>query len=89
MRFHYGDDVLFICGYEAGCLGFTLYHTLQQGLKAVPVILDREDVRQDLTFRAEDEAVMFVLGYVDSDTNHDGTSREKNGDAVIHRHFAL
>ncbi len=28
MRFHYGDDVLFICGYEAGCLGFTLYHEL-------------------------------------------------------------
>ena len=28
MRFHYGDDTLFICGYEAGCLGFTLYHEL-------------------------------------------------------------
>ena len=28
MRFHYGDDALFICGYEAGCLGFTLYHQL-------------------------------------------------------------
>ena len=28
MRFHYGDDVMFICGYEAGCLGFTLYHQL-------------------------------------------------------------
>ena len=28
MRFHYGDDALFICGYEAGCLGFTLYHDL-------------------------------------------------------------
>ena len=28
MRFHYGDDVLFICGYEAGCIGFTLYHEL-------------------------------------------------------------
>ena len=26
MRFHYGDDTLFICGYKAGCLGFTLYH---------------------------------------------------------------
>ena len=25
MRFHYGDDVIFVCGYEAGCLGFTLY----------------------------------------------------------------
>ena len=28
MRFHYGDDVMFICGYEAGCLGFTLYRQL-------------------------------------------------------------
>ena len=23
MRFHYGDEVTFICGYEAGCLGST------------------------------------------------------------------
>lgn len=30
MRFHYGDDAIFICGYEAGCLGFTLYHQLKQ-----------------------------------------------------------
>ena len=28
MRFHYGDEVTFICGYEAGCLGYTLYHQL-------------------------------------------------------------
>ena len=28
MRFHYGDDVNFVCGYEAGCLGYTLYHQL-------------------------------------------------------------
>ena len=28
MRFHYGDDAMFICGYEAGCLGYTLYHEL-------------------------------------------------------------
>lgn len=30
MRFHYGDAAVFICGYEAGCLGFTLYHQLTQ-----------------------------------------------------------
>lgn len=30
MRFHYGDDATFICGYEAGCLGFTLYHQLTE-----------------------------------------------------------
>ncbi len=28
MRFHYGDDAVFVCGYEAGCLGFTLFHQL-------------------------------------------------------------
>ena len=28
VRTHYGDDTRFICGYEAGCLGFTLYHQL-------------------------------------------------------------
>lgn len=28
MRTHYGNDAVFVCGYEAGCLGFTLYHQL-------------------------------------------------------------
>ena len=28
LRTVYGDDANFICGYEAGCLGYTLYHQL-------------------------------------------------------------
>ena len=28
LRKQYGEDTAIICGYEAGCLGFTLYHTL-------------------------------------------------------------
>ena len=28
LRTVYGDDTDFICGYEAGCLGYTLYHQL-------------------------------------------------------------
>ncbi len=28
LRTVYGNDVQFICGYEAGCLGYTLYHQL-------------------------------------------------------------
>ncbi|MDC7291917.1 IS110 family transposase [Blautia schinkii] len=28
LRTIYGEDAHFICGYEAGCLGFTLYHQL-------------------------------------------------------------
>ena len=28
MKTHYGDNAMFICGYEAGCLGYTLYKDL-------------------------------------------------------------
>ena len=28
MRSFYGENVQFVCGYEAGCLGYTLYHQL-------------------------------------------------------------
>ena len=28
LRTIYGDNANFICGYEAGCLGYTLYHQL-------------------------------------------------------------
>ena len=28
LRTVYGDDAIFVCGYEAGCLGYTLYHQL-------------------------------------------------------------
>lgn len=36
MRFHYGRDATFICGYEAGCLGYTLYHQLKdRGVECV------------------------------------------------------
>lgn len=30
LRTIYGDDTKFICGYEAGCLGYTLYHQLTE-----------------------------------------------------------
>ena len=28
IRTNYGDDCVFLCGYEAGCLGYSLYHQL-------------------------------------------------------------
>ena len=28
LRTVYGNDTIFVCGYEAGCLGYTLYHQL-------------------------------------------------------------
>jgi len=36
VRKNYGEDVEFVCGYEAGCLGYTLYHQLtNHGIKCI------------------------------------------------------
>ena len=36
LRKLYGEEAEFICGYEAGCLGYTLYHQLKDcGLECV------------------------------------------------------
>jgi transposase len=36
IRERYGDEVEYVCGYEAGCLGYTLYHQLtEHGVKCV------------------------------------------------------
>lgn len=36
LRRHGGEEVEFVCGYEAGCLGYTLYHQLtSHGIKCV------------------------------------------------------
>jgi transposase len=36
MRNHFPEDAEFVCGYEAGCLGYTLYHQLtDHGVKCI------------------------------------------------------
>ena len=36
VRKYYADEIEFVCGYEAGCLGYTLYHQLtEHGVKCV------------------------------------------------------
>ena len=30
MRSRYEGEVSFVCGYEAGCLGYSLYHQLRE-----------------------------------------------------------
>ena len=44
---------------------------LQQCVKALRIVLDGEYICQDFTFRAEDEAVVLVLGNVNTHANHD------------------
>ena len=49
--------------------------TLQQGLEAVSVVRDCEYARQHLAFRAEDKAIVLVFRNIDSNANHNDTSK--------------
>ncbi len=62
---------------------------LKQQLKAVPVVGYCEYTGQRLAFRAENKTVVLVFRHINSNTNHDDTSRVKIYDAASTEHFAL
>ena len=47
---------------------------LQKHIEARGVVPEGEHLRQDFALRADDEAVVFVLGNVNSYANHEDTS---------------
>ena len=71
------------------CRAGTGIKPLQQRLEAFSVVGNGEHIGQNLTFRTENEAIMLVLRYVNSNANHDDTSRVKIYDAASTEHFAL
>ena len=72
IRTRYSEEVEFVCGYEAGCLGYTLYHQLTgHGVKCVILapttmaITNKNRVRTDDFKRfAEAEKFSAFLGLV-------------------------
>ena len=50
---------------------------VQQGVDVLQVIGDGEHIRQGHTRGAEDEAVVFILGHIDTNANHSNTSNGK------------
>ena len=66
MRKVYGGDADFICGYEAGCLGYTLYHQLNDhGIKCIilaPSTMAKSPV-QKKTDKRDSEAIARCLAH--------------------------
>ena len=50
---------------------------VQQGVDALQVIGDGEHIRQGHTRGAEDEAVVLILGHINTNANHSKTSNGK------------
>ena len=82
MRFHYGDDAAFICGYEAGCLGFTLYHQLtDHNIKCVilaPTTMPQPKGKKKIkTDRRDAKNIARCLAHHDYSTVHVPTEKDE------------
>ena len=66
LRTIYGNDTNFICGYEAGCLGYTLYHQLTEHhvtcvILAPTTMLEQRSKRRIKTDRRDSEIIAKCL----------------------------
>lgn len=88
MRFHYGDDTLFICGYEAGCLGFTLYRQLtSHGVKCVvlaPTTMLQQRSRKRVKTDGRDAALIArCLAHRDYSAVHVPTEQDEQAKGYL------
>lgn len=82
MRFHYGKEAVFVCGYEAGCLGFTLYHQLtehniQCEVLAPTTMLVTRGKKKVKTDRRDSELIGRCLAHHDYSPVHVPTAKDE------------
>ena len=82
MRFHYGDDALFICGYEAGCLGFTLYrqltdHNVKCVILAPTTMLQQKGKKKVKTDKRDAALIARCLAHHDYSPVHIPTEQDE------------
>ena len=67
MRDIYGEQTKFICGYEAGCLGYTLYHQLSKsGVECIilaPTTMSRETGKKVKTDKRDAAQIAKCLAF--------------------------
>lgn len=66
LRTIYGNDTKFLCGYEAGCLGYTLYHQLSARnvdcvILAPTTMLEQRSRKRIKTDRRMQKSLLNVL----------------------------
>ena len=88
MRFHYGDDALFICGYEAGCLGFTLYHQLTDHnvkcvIRAPTTMLQQKGRKKVETDKRDAALIARFLAHHDYSPVHIPTEQDEQTEEFI------
>ena len=82
LRTIYGDDAKFICGYEAGCLGYILYHQLTEHhvncvILAPTTMLEQRSKRRIKTDKRDAELIAKCLAQHNYSPVHVPTSTDE------------
>lgn len=82
LRTIYGDNTKFICGYEAGCLGYTLYHQLTEHhvncvILAPTTMLEQRSKRRVKTDRRDAELIGKCLAQRNYSPVHIPTAQDE------------
>lgn len=82
LRTIYGDDANFICGYEAGCLGYSLYHQLENfNVKCVilapTTMLEQRSGRRIKTDKRDAEIIAKCLAQHNYSPVHIPTAKDE------------
>jgi len=82
LRTIYGDDASFICGYEAGCLGYSLYHQLAaQNVKCVilapTTMLEQRSKKRIKTDKRDAEIIAKCLAQRNYSSVHIPTAKDE------------
>ena len=87
LRTVYGNDANFICGYEAGCLGYTLYHQLTASnvncvILAPTTMLEQRSRRRIKTDRRDAEIIAKCLAQHNYSPVHIPTATDEETDVA-------
>ena len=82
LRTIYGDDANFICGYEAGCFGYTLYHQLTANnvkciILAPTTMLEQRSKKRIKTDRRDAEIIAKCLAQHNYSPVHIPTAKDE------------
>ena len=82
LRSVYGDDADFICGYEAGCLGYTLYHQLTEHnvncvILAPTTMLEQRSRKRIKTDKRDSEIIARCLAQHNYSPVHIPTAKDE------------
>ena len=92
LRTIYGDDAIFVCGYEAGCFGYTLYHQLTANnvkciILAPTTMLEQRSKKRIKTDKRDAEIIAKCLAQHNYSPVHIPTAKDEETKEFLRHNY--